>query len=146
MNIVNKKEISDSLNDILKNEFIKSFKQSISDAGGSADFLMQKFDIDGLAKTLGPNGITFTYKKPEDDLIKRAILIAEKAHEGQFRNDGKPYISHVMAVYKHLEHNWLKYYEDEYVLKEFQAHLEKIIDENNGIKITKDCGLFICRK
>ena len=31
-------------------------------------------------------------------------------------------------------------------LKEFQAHLEKIIDENNGIKITKDCGLFICRK
>ena len=33
-----------------------------------------------------------------------------------------------------------------YRLKEFQAHLEKIIDENNGIKITKDCGLFICRK
>ena len=33
-----------------------------------------------------------------------------------------------------------------YRLKEFQAYLEKIIDENNGIKITKDCGLFICRK
>ena len=30
--------------------------------------------------------------------------------------------------------------------KEFQSYLEKIIDENNGIKITKDCGLFICRK
>ena len=33
-----------------------------------------------------------------------------------------------------------------YRLKEFQAYLEKIIDENNGIKITKDCGLFICKK
>ena len=33
-----------------------------------------------------------------------------------------------------------------YRLKEFQAYLKKIIDENNGIKITKDCGLFICRK
>ena len=33
-----------------------------------------------------------------------------------------------------------------YRLKEFQAHLEKIIDENYGIKITKDCCIFICRK
>ena len=118
MNLVNKKEILDNLKDIHKNEFMKSFEESMFKAGGRPDSLIERYKIKELAETLGPNGITFTYKKPEDNLIKKAILIAEKAHEGQFRNDGKPYITHVMAVYNHLKDNWLKYYKDEYVLKE----------------------------
>lgn len=31
-------------------------------------------------------------------------------------------------------------------LKEFQVYIENLIKENHGIKVTKDCGLFICQK
>lgn len=31
-------------------------------------------------------------------------------------------------------------------LKEFKAFIQKVIDEKNGCKITKEAGMFICRK
>ncbi|MGB0754671.1 MAG: RelA/SpoT family protein [Candidatus Pseudothioglobus sp.] len=36
--------------------------------------------------------------KEEIDLVKRAHKIAEKAHSGQFRKSGEPYISHPLSV------------------------------------------------
>ena len=42
--------------------------------------------------------------KPQDsDRIKRAVEMATKAHEGQFRKTGEPYIVHPLAVKKILE-------------------------------------------
>lgn len=42
-------------------------------------------------------------KESESDRIKKAIEIAKKAHEGQFRKTGEPYIVHPLAVKKILE-------------------------------------------
>ena len=39
----------------------------------------------------------------ESDRIKRAVEVAKKAHEGQFRKTGEPYIVHPLAVKKILE-------------------------------------------
>ena len=39
----------------------------------------------------------------DSDRIKRAVEMAKKAHEGQFRKTGEPYIIHPMAVKKILE-------------------------------------------
>ena len=36
--------------------------------------------------------------KEEIDLVKRAHKVAEKAHSGQFRKSGEPYISHPLSV------------------------------------------------
>ena len=33
-----------------------------------------------------------------NELIKKAFAFAEKAHEGQFRDSGEPYIIHPVAV------------------------------------------------
>jgi GTP pyrophosphokinase len=41
--------------------------------------------------------------KQESERIKRAVEIATKAHEGQFRKTGEPYIIHPLAVKKILE-------------------------------------------
>lgn len=42
--------------------------------------------------------------KPQDsDRVKRAVAMATKAHEGQFRKTGEPYIVHPLAVKKILE-------------------------------------------
>lgn len=41
--------------------------------------------------------------KEDSERIKRAIEIATKAHEGQFRKTGEPYIIHPLAVKKILE-------------------------------------------
>ena len=39
------------------------------------------------------------YLKPEEaDLLRRAFAFSAKAHEGQFRKDGEPYITHPLAV------------------------------------------------
>jgi guanosine-3',5'-bis(diphosphate) 3'-pyrophosphohydrolase len=32
------------------------------------------------------------------EYIEKALAFAEKAHEGQFRRDGKPYFTHVRTV------------------------------------------------
>ena len=43
-------------------------------------------------------------EKPKDsDRIKKAVELAKKAHEGQFRKTGEPYIVHPLAVKKILE-------------------------------------------
>ena len=42
-------------------------------------------------------------KPQESDRIKRAVEMATKAHEGQFRKTGEPYIVHPLAVKKILE-------------------------------------------
>ena len=55
-------------------------------------------------------------------------------------NDAKALMNYIMSC-----HGNQKEYLG-YRLKEFQTYLEKLIDDHNGIKITKDCGLFICRK
>ena len=41
--------------------------------------------------------------KKESDSIKKAVALATKAHEGQFRKTGEPYIVHPLAVKKILE-------------------------------------------
>ena len=40
---------------------------------------------------------------PKDDRIKHAVEVAQKAHEGQLRKTGEPYIVHPLAVKKILE-------------------------------------------
>lgn len=42
-------------------------------------------------------------KQQKSERIKRAVNIATKAHEGQFRKTGEPYIVHPLAVQKILE-------------------------------------------
>ena len=42
-------------------------------------------------------------KEKDSERVKRAIEIATKAHEGQFRKTGEPYIVHPLAVKKILE-------------------------------------------
>ena len=42
-------------------------------------------------------------KAKESERIKRAVALATKAHEGQFRKTGEPYIVHPLAVKKILE-------------------------------------------
>ena len=39
----------------------------------------------------------------DSERVKKAVEIAKKAHEGQFRKTGEPYITHPMAVKKILE-------------------------------------------
>ncbi|MDO4752696.1 MAG: RelA/SpoT family protein [Candidatus Saccharibacteria bacterium] len=41
--------------------------------------------------------------KRDSDRVKKAVAIATKAHEGQFRKTGEPYIVHPLAVKKILE-------------------------------------------
>ena len=42
--------------------------------------------------------------RPEDsERVKRAVELATKAHEGQLRKTGEPYIIHPLAVKKILE-------------------------------------------
>ena len=33
-----------------------------------------------------------------DPALEKAFILAEKAHEGQFRQSGEPYVSHPLAV------------------------------------------------
>ncbi len=54
-------------------------------------------DIDGLLAQL-PD----TYSPVDCELIKRAYRVASKAHRGQKRASGEPYISHCLAVAKIL--------------------------------------------
>ena len=42
-------------------------------------------------------------KKKDSDRILAAVELAKKAHEGQLRKTGEPYIVHPMAVKKILE-------------------------------------------
>ena len=42
-------------------------------------------------------------KTKESPRIQKAIEVATKAHEGQFRKTGEPYIIHPLAVKKILE-------------------------------------------
>ena len=49
--------------------------------------------IEPLAKSLASHHAGF-----DTDELERAFLAAEKAHEGQFRKSGEPYITHPVAV------------------------------------------------
>ncbi|MGO1774610.1 MAG: HD domain-containing protein, partial [Agrococcus casei] len=49
--------------------------------------------IDALIKTVKQH-----QPKADVGLIQRAFILAERAHEGQFRKSGEPYISHPVAV------------------------------------------------
>ena len=42
-------------------------------------------------------------KNPDSERVSRAVEMAKKAHEGQFRKTGEPYIVHPLAVKKILE-------------------------------------------
>ena len=50
-------------------------------------------DITYLLNTLEQSG-----KKYDIEKIKRAFIVADKLHAGQFRVSGEPYISHPIAV------------------------------------------------
>ena len=39
----------------------------------------------------------------QSERVKKAVEVAKKAHEGQFRKTGEPYIVHPLAVMKILE-------------------------------------------
>ncbi len=39
-------------------------------------------------------------------ILNKAYAFAEKAHQGQFRRDGKPYFSHVCAVAEKVTMDW----------------------------------------
>ena len=41
--------------------------------------------------------------KNETSRVEKAVAVAKKAHEGQFRKTGEPYIVHPLAVKKILE-------------------------------------------
>jgi GTP diphosphokinase / guanosine-3',5'-bis(diphosphate) 3'-diphosphatase len=43
-----------------------------------------------------------THPKVDSDLLRRAYRLADKAHQGQTRNSGEPYISHCLAVAQNL--------------------------------------------
>ncbi|WP_430592914.1 RelA/SpoT family protein [Humidisolicoccus flavus] len=49
--------------------------------------------IDELLKTVKTH-----HPKAETSLVQRAYIVAERAHEGQFRKSGEPYITHPVAV------------------------------------------------
>ena len=49
--------------------------------------------IDTLART-----VKTQHPKADIGLIQRAYLVADRAHEGQFRKSGEPYITHPIAV------------------------------------------------
>ena len=52
---------------------------------------------EAIAASLPPSAIS--YLSPEEaEAFARAYAFAERAHEGQFRKDGRPYITHPMAV------------------------------------------------
>jgi (p)ppGpp synthase/HD superfamily hydrolase len=42
-----------------------------------------------------------------ENYISKALAFAEKAHEGQKRRDGKAYFTHVEAVAKYVNEEWL---------------------------------------
>ncbi|BBL34155.1 guanosine-3',5'-bis(diphosphate) 3'-pyrophosphohydrolase [Nitrosomonas stercoris] len=59
--------------------------------------------LDNTAATSSKAGLLFDevaqYLKPEDVIsLKKAYFFSEKAHTGQFRKSGEPYISHPVAV------------------------------------------------
>lgn len=43
-----------------------------------------------------------------ENYISKALAFAEKAHQGQFRRDGKPYFTHIMAVAEKVMMDWLQ--------------------------------------
>ncbi len=42
------------------------------------------------------------------DYITKALAFAKRAHEGQFRRDGKPYFTHVEAVATKVSEDWFQ--------------------------------------
>ena len=58
-------------------------------ASGSADSVAAPADVAEIAPYLRPE---------EADLLRRAFAFSAKAHEGQYRKDGEPYITHPLAV------------------------------------------------
>ncbi len=104
------------------NELVKNFDSRIL---LSNDDLPSKFGLENGKAILSPYFNHIELRKYEDSLLVK---------------DAKPLVDYIMSCHgnqkEYLGHR----------LKEFQTYIEKIINENNGIHITKDCGLFICKK
>jgi GTP pyrophosphokinase len=62
--------------------------------------LTQVSDVPSLHELLGPLLAEFSRHRPDEDtsLIVEAGGTAQRAHEGQFRRSGEPYITHPVAV------------------------------------------------
>lgn len=89
----------------------------------SKDSLPDKFGLENGKEILSQYFEYVELKKYDDYL-----LITE----------AKPLIDYIMSCHGNQK---------EYLsprLKEFQLYIENLIKENNGLKIDKDCGLFIC--
>lgn len=55
----------------------------------------------------------------------KALAFAEKAHQGQFRRDGKPYFTHIMAVVEKVATDWFQLipYEAQDIWNEHKDHV-----------------------
>lgn len=89
----------------------------------SKDSLPDKFGLENGQEILAQYFEYVEFKKYDD------YLLITKA---------KPLIDYIMSCHG----NQKEYLSSQ--LKEFQFYIDNLIKENNGIKIDKDCGLFIC--
>lgn len=72
-----------------------------------------------------------------ENYIAKALAFAKKAHEGQFRRDGKPYFTHVEAVADYLDKNWETLVPDYSVWNGFK---DDVIAACYGHDLVEDCG------
>lgn len=103
-------------------EIVKQFDNRIS---LSIDFLPDHFGLENGKEILSKYFSFVELKKYDDYLLV---------------NEAQPLIDYILSCHGN---------QNEYLsnrLKEFKHYITDLINKQNGIKITKDCGLFICTK
>ena len=103
-------------------EIVKQFDNRIS---LSINFLPDHFGLENGKEILSKYFSFVELKKYDDYLLV---------------NEAQPLIDYILSCHGN---------QNEYLsnrLKEFKHYINDLINKQNGIKITKDCGLFICTK
>ena len=103
-------------------EIVKQFDNRIS---LSINFLPDHFGLENGKEILSKYFRFVELKKYDDYLLV---------------NEAQPLIDYILSCHSN---------QNEYLsnrLKEFKHYINDLINKQNGIKITKDCGLFICTK